>query len=189
MTEHLLPVPTGTHNPPTSPLGQHLRSLLQSHISRARCTVAEPFKSSTPCPCTGPTHDFAGVFLRVAEGDGAVQVNLVVVPDELEDGDVEATGQGHPVLLYANGVVLHVLAPVQSTDGSAPPSCDCDPPCPHKAPHPRSHSGVLRPCHGLSGQGCHALPLSPLSGVSSFPKCLSHAPHPPCLLQYRPQHH
>lgn len=44
-----------------------------------------------------------------------MQVDFVVVPDELEDSDMEATGQGHPVLLYANGVVLQVLAPVSRT--------------------------------------------------------------------------
>lgn len=37
-----------------------------------------------------------------------MEVDLTVVPDELEDGDVEATGEGHPVLSHADGVVLDV---------------------------------------------------------------------------------
>ena len=37
-----------------------------------------------------------------------MEVDLTVVPDELEDGDVEATGEGHPVLSHADGIVFDV---------------------------------------------------------------------------------
>jgi len=45
-----------------------------------------------------------------------VQVHLVVVADELEDGDVEAAGERHAVLRHANGVVLDVRT-AGRTDG------------------------------------------------------------------------
>lgn len=56
------------------------------------------------------TYYFAGVLFRVTKGDGTVEMNLVVIPDEFEDGDVEATGQGYPILLNPNGVIFYVLA-------------------------------------------------------------------------------
>lgn len=40
-----------------------------------------------------------------------MQVNLVVIPDELEDSDVKATSEGHSILCHANGVVLDVWTP------------------------------------------------------------------------------
>lgn len=40
-----------------------------------------------------------------------MEVDLIVVPDELEDGDVEATGEGHAVLCHPNGVILNVWTP------------------------------------------------------------------------------
>ena len=61
----------------------------------------------------GFSHHFAGVCLGVTQGDVTVQVDLVVVPYELEDGDVEATGEGHAVLCHADGVVLNVWTPTQ----------------------------------------------------------------------------
>lgn len=43
-------------------------------------------------------------------------MNFVVIPDELEDRDVKAAGEGDPVLLNANGVVFNVLTPVQKSN-------------------------------------------------------------------------
>lgn len=57
------------------------------------------------------SHHFAGVGVRVAQRHVAVQVHLVVVADELEDGDVEAAGEGHAVLRHPDGVVLRVRTP------------------------------------------------------------------------------
>lgn len=56
-------------------------------------------------------HHFAGVRFGVAEGDVAVEVDLLVIPDELEDRDVEAAGERHAVLRHADGVVLDVWTP------------------------------------------------------------------------------
>lgn len=39
-----------------------------------------------------------------------MEVDLVVVADELEDGDVEAAGERDAVLRHADGVVLGVWA-------------------------------------------------------------------------------
>ena len=57
-------------------------------------------------------HHFAGVGLRVAQRHVAVQVHLVVVADELEHGDVKATGERDAVLCHANGVVFDVGTPL-----------------------------------------------------------------------------
>lgn len=57
------------------------------------------------------SYHFAGVGVRVAQRHVAVQVHLVVVADELEDGDVEAAGEGHAVLRHPDGVVLRVRTP------------------------------------------------------------------------------
>lgn len=65
------------------------------------------------------TYYFAGVLLRIAEGHCAVEMDFVVIPDELEDRDVKAAGEGDPVLLDANGVVFNVLTPVQKSNASA----------------------------------------------------------------------
>ena len=40
-----------------------------------------------------------------------MEVDLLVIPDELEDGDVEATGERHAVLCHADGVVFNVWTP------------------------------------------------------------------------------
>lgn len=40
-----------------------------------------------------------------------MEVDLVVIPDEFEDGDMESTGERHAVLCHANGVVLNVWTP------------------------------------------------------------------------------
>lgn len=42
-----------------------------------------------------------------------MQVDLVVIPNELKDRDVEATGERDAILLNADGVVFNVLTPVQ----------------------------------------------------------------------------
>lgn len=40
-----------------------------------------------------------------------MQVDLIVVTNELEDGDMKSTREGHAVLCHANGVVLGVWTP------------------------------------------------------------------------------
>lgn len=40
-----------------------------------------------------------------------MEVDLVVIPDELEDSDVEATGERHTILCHTDGVVLNVWTP------------------------------------------------------------------------------
>ena len=57
------------------------------------------------------SHHFAGVCFRVTQSDVTVEVHLIVIPDELEDSDMEATGEGHAVLCHADGVVLNVWTP------------------------------------------------------------------------------
>lgn len=57
------------------------------------------------------SHHFAGVCVRVAQRHVTVEVHLVVVTNELEDGDVEAAGERDAVLRHADGVVLGVRAP------------------------------------------------------------------------------
>lgn len=57
------------------------------------------------------TVHFACVRVRVAQRDVAVQVDLVVVPDEFEDRDMEAAGEGDAILRHPDGVVLRVWAP------------------------------------------------------------------------------
>lgn len=42
-----------------------------------------------------------------------MQVDLVVIPNELKDRDVEAAGERDAILLNADGVVFNVLTPVQ----------------------------------------------------------------------------
>lgn len=59
------------------------------------------------------THHFASVRLGVAQGNVAVQMDLIVIPDELKDGDVEAAGERDAVLRHGDGVVLDVGAPVE----------------------------------------------------------------------------
>ncbi|KAA8586567.1 hypothetical protein FQN60_000403 [Etheostoma spectabile] len=39
------------------------------------------------------SRDTAGVCFRVAQGDVTVEVDLLIVPDELKDGNVEATAE------------------------------------------------------------------------------------------------
>lgn len=50
-----------------------------------------------------------------------MKVDFVIIPNELEDRDVKATGEGDTVLLDADGVVFNVLTPVQ--EKSHPLSC------------------------------------------------------------------
>lgn len=38
-------------------------------------------------------------------------MDLIVIPNELEDGDVEPTCEGHAVLCHADGAVLNVWTP------------------------------------------------------------------------------
>ena len=57
------------------------------------------------------SHHFAGAGVRVTQRDVAVEVHLVVIPDELEDGDVEAAGERDAILHHADGVVLDVRTP------------------------------------------------------------------------------
>jgi len=40
-------------------------------------------------------------------------MDLIIIPDELEDSDVEAAGEGYAILCHANGVVLYVWAPTE----------------------------------------------------------------------------
>lgn len=53
-------------------------------------------------------HHFASVCLRVTQGNVAVEVDLVIIPNELEDCDMEAAGERHTILCHADGVVLDV---------------------------------------------------------------------------------
>ncbi|TNN47359.1 hypothetical protein EYF80_042447 [Liparis tanakae] len=66
------------------------------------------------------SRETAGVGFGVAERDVAVEVDLLVIPDELEDRDVEAAGERHAVLRHADGVVLDVRTPAEGQrDGVA----------------------------------------------------------------------
>lgn len=40
-------------------------------------------------------------------------MNFIIIPNELEDCDVKATGQGDTILLDANSVIFNVLTPIQ----------------------------------------------------------------------------
>lgn len=40
-----------------------------------------------------------------------MQVDLIVIANELKDGDVKSTREGHPVLRHSDGVVLRVWTP------------------------------------------------------------------------------
>lgn len=42
-----------------------------------------------------------------------MKMDFIVIPNELKDGDVEATGEGDTVFLDANGVVFNVLTPIR----------------------------------------------------------------------------
>lgn len=61
------------------------------------------------------SYHFAGVGVGVAKRHIAVEVHLVVIPDELEDGHVEAAGERHAVLCHAYGAVLNVRTSAQNT--------------------------------------------------------------------------
>lgn len=58
-------------------------------------------------PSYWPYH-FAGICFRVAERDVTMQVHLIIIPNEFEDGYMEAARQGHPILCHTDGVVLDV---------------------------------------------------------------------------------
>lgn len=74
---------------PASPQGLRLQPPAQPGSPRSVGIL----QSKRPIPRHLPTYYFAGVFLRIAERDGAVEVNFIIIPDKLEDGDVEATRQ------------------------------------------------------------------------------------------------
>lgn len=57
------------------------------------------------------SHHFAGICVRVTQRDVTVQVDLVIIPDELENSDMEAAGERHAVLRHADGGVFNVWAP------------------------------------------------------------------------------
>lgn len=42
-----------------------------------------------------------------------MEVDLFVIPDKLEDGDVEATGERYAVLRHTDGVVFNVWTPAE----------------------------------------------------------------------------
>lgn len=60
------------------------------------------------------SHHFTGVCFRVTQGNVAVEVDLVIIPNELEDSDVESAGERYAVLSHADGVVLDVWTPGES---------------------------------------------------------------------------
>ncbi|KAG7217104.1 hypothetical protein INR49_027645 [Caranx melampygus] len=52
-----------------------------------------------------------GVRFRVTQGNVTVEVDLIIIPNELEDSHMESAGERYAVLSHANGVVLDVWTP------------------------------------------------------------------------------
>lgn len=49
-----------------------------------------------------------------------MKMNFIIISDEFEDSDMETAGEGHSVLLDANGVIFDVLTPIQEKNDGLP---------------------------------------------------------------------
>lgn len=49
-------------------------------------------------------------------------MNFIIISDEFEDSDMETAGEGHSVLLDANGVIFDVLTPIRGKKNDGLPA-------------------------------------------------------------------
>lgn len=51
-----------------------------------------------------------------------MEMNFIIISDEFEDSDMETAGEGHSVLLDANGVIFDVLTPIRGKKNDGLPA-------------------------------------------------------------------